>query len=74
MVVKEQRLGKNVRMSFSKARNTLELPNLLEVQTKSYEWFLREGLDEVLRDVSPIMDYSGNLQIDFLSYTIDPTP
>ena len=74
MVVKEQKLGKNVRMSFSKARNTLELPNLLEVQTKSYEWFLREGLDEVLRDVSPIMDYSGNLQIDFLSYTIDPTP
>ena len=74
MFVKEQRLGKNVRMSFSKARTTLELPNLLEIQTKSYEWFLREGLDEVLRDVSPITDYSGNLQIDFLSYTIDPTP
>ncbi len=74
MVIKEQRLGKNVRMSFSKARTTLELPNLLEVQTKSYKWFLEEGLGEVLRDVSPITDYSGNLQIDFLSYTIDPTP
>ncbi len=74
MVIKEQRLGKNVRMSFSKARTTLELPNLLEIQTKSYKWFLEEGLNEVLRDVSPITDYSGNLQIDFLSYTIDPTP
>ncbi|MBE6538267.1 MAG: DNA-directed RNA polymerase subunit beta, partial [Ruminococcaceae bacterium] len=74
MVIKEQRLGKNVRMSFSKARSTLELPNLLEVQTKSYKWFLEEGLGEVLQDVSPIMDYSGNLQIDFLSYSIDPTP
>ncbi|MBR4295683.1 MAG: DNA-directed RNA polymerase subunit beta [Clostridia bacterium] len=61
-------------MSFSKARSTLELPNLLEVQTKSYKWFLEEGLNEVLQDVSPITDYSGNLQIDFLSYTIDPTP
>ena len=74
MVIKEQKLGKNVRMSFSKARSTLELPNLLEVQTKSYKWFLEEGLNEVLQDVSPITDYSGNLQIDFLSYTIDPTP
>ncbi len=74
MVIKEQRLGKNVRMSFSKARTTLELPNLLEIQTKSYKWFLEEGLGEVLQDVSPITDYSGNLQIDFLSYTIDPTP
>ena len=74
MVIKEQRLGKNVRMSFSKARTTLELPNLLEIQTKSYKWFLEEGLAEVLQDVSPITDYSGNLQIDFLSYSIDPTP
>ena len=74
MFIKEQRLGKNVRMSFSKARTTLELPNLLEIQTKSYKWFLEEGLGEVLQDVSPITDYSGNLQIDFLSYTIDPTP
>ena len=75
MVVKEQKLGKNVkRMSFSKARSTLALPNLLEIQTKSYKWFLDEGLNEVLADVSPITDYSGNLQIDFLSYSIDPTP
>ena len=57
--VKEQKLGKNTRMSFSKTRSTLDLPNLVEVQTKSYKWFLETGLMEVLRDVSPINDYSG---------------
>ena len=59
--VKEQRLGKNTRKSFSSSKFNLELPNLVEVQTKSFEWFLKEGLSEVLRDVSPITDYSGNL-------------
>ena len=72
--VKEQRLGKNVRMSFSKTRNTLELPNLVEVQTKSFKWFLEEGLMEVLRDISPITDYSGNLSIEFLSFSLDSKP
>ena len=59
--VKEQKLGQNKRMSFSKSRYTLDLPNLVEVQTKSFKWFLEEGLGEVLRDVSPITDLSGNL-------------
>ncbi len=72
--VKEQRLGKNVRMSFSKTHNTLELPNLVEVQTKSFKWFLEEGLMEVLRDISPITDYSGNLSIEFLSFSLDSKP
>ena len=72
--VKEQKLGQNTRMSFSKARYTLELPNLVEVQTKSFKWFLEEGLGEVLRDVSPITDFSGNLSIEFLSYSIDQKP
>ena len=72
--VKEQKLGKNVRMSFSKTRNTLELPNLVEIQTKSFKWFLEKGLDEVLHDVSPIMDYSGNLSIEFLSFSLDSKP
>ena len=62
--VKEQKLGKNTRMSFSRSRFNLELPNLVEIQTKSFDWFLEEGLKEVLRDVSPITDYSGNLSID----------
>ena len=72
--VKEQKLGNNTRMSFSRSRFNLELPNLVEIQTKSFEWFLKEGLSEVLRDVSPITDYSGNLSIDFISYSIDTNP
>ena len=72
--VKETWLGHNKRLSFSKTRNTLELPNLVEIQTKSFNWFLDEGLKEVLHDVSPIVDYSGNLQIDFISYSIDQKP
>ncbi len=72
--VKEQKLGKNTRMSFSKTPSTLELPNLVEIQTKSYKWFLDQGLMEVLRDVSPITDYSGNLSIEFISYSIDSKP
>ena len=72
--VREQKLGKNVRMSFSKTKNTLELPNLVEIQTKSFKWFLEKGLDEVLRDISPITDFSGNLSIEFLSYSIDAKP
>ena len=72
--VKEQKLGKNTRMSFSRSRFNLELPNLVEIQTKSFEWFLKEGLMEVLRDVSPITDFSGKLSIDFISYSIDTKP
>ena len=72
--VKEQKLGNNTRMSFSRSRFNLELPNLVEIQTKSFEWFLKEGLSEVLRDVSPITDYSGKLSIDFISYSIDTNP
>lgn len=72
--VTEQKLGKNTRMSFSKTRSAHELPNLVEVQTKSYKWFLETGLMEVLRDVSPITDYSGNLSIEFISYSIDSKP
>ena len=74
MVVKPTMLGKTERMSFAKIGDTLEMPNLIEVQKKSYKWFLEEGLHEVLRDVSPITDYSGNLVIEFIDYTIDSTP
>ena len=74
MMVKPTMLGKTERMSFAKIGDTLEMPNLIEVQKKSYKWFLDEGLREVLHDVSPITDYSGNLVIEFIDYTIDPTP
>ncbi len=73
-MVKPQKVGKHVRMSFSKIDEALEMPNLIEVQKKSYQWFLDEGLMEVLRDVSPITDYSGNLFIDFMSYSLDSKP
>ena len=69
-----QKLGTNVRMSFSKIKEVLEMPNLIEVQRKSYDWFMNEGLREVLEDVSPIVDYSGKLLIDFVDYTIEDNP
>ncbi len=73
--LKDQKLGQNVRKSFSRnTRFNLELPNLVEVQTKSFQWFLDEGLMEVLRDVSPITDYSGNLSIEFVSFSLDSKP
>ena len=70
-MVKPQKLGKNVRMSFSKIDEALEMPNLIEVQKKSFQWFLDTGMKDVLRDVSPIVDYSGNLTIEFVNYTLD---
>ena len=74
VMVKIQKLGNTERMSFSKINEVLEMPDLLEIQKKSYQWFLDEGLREVLRDVSPIVDYSGNYFIEFLDYTLDETP
>ncbi|MBQ6569399.1 MAG: DNA-directed RNA polymerase subunit beta [Clostridia bacterium] len=68
------RLGKTTRMSFSKIKDVLEMPNFIEVQKNSYEWFLKEGLPEVFEDVSGITDHSGNLQLDFLDYHLDDTP
>ena len=74
MMLKPQKLGNNVRQSFSKIQAVVDMPNLIEVQKDSYQWFLREGLNEVLRDVSPIVDHTGNLSIEFTDYTLDPTP
>ncbi|MHC1695445.1 MAG: DNA-directed RNA polymerase subunit beta [Eubacteriales bacterium] len=73
-MVKPQILGKNTRMSYSKINEALEMPNLIEVQKKSYRWFIEQGLREVLSDVSPIFDYSGNLSIEFVDYKIEETP
>ncbi len=74
MMLRPRKLGTNVRQSFSKIEATTEMPNLIEIQKDSYKWFLEEGLDEVLRDVSPVVDYTGNLSIEFTDYTLDPTP
>ena len=72
--VKPVHLGKNVRMSFSRIDEVLDMPNLIEVQKNSYQWFLEEGLKEVFRDVSGITDYTGNLVLDFVDYRLDDTP
>ncbi|OQB13148.1 MAG: DNA-directed RNA polymerase subunit beta [Firmicutes bacterium ADurb.Bin193] len=73
-MVHEISLGKNRRMSFSKIKEPLDMPNLIEVQKNSYEWFLKEGLKEVFEDVSPITDYTGNLVLEFIDYKIENTP
>ena len=70
-MVKPQKVGKKVRMSFSKIEEPIQMPDLLEVQKGSYRWFMEKGIQEVLEDVSPIVDYSGNLFIDFVSFSID---
>ena len=69
-MVKPVKLGKTVRQSFSKINELLEMPNLIEVQKESFDWFVKEGLREVLEDVSPLVDYSGNLNIEFIDYSI----
>jgi DNA-directed RNA polymerase subunit beta len=68
------KLGKNTRMSYSRIDEVLEMPNLIEVQKNSYEWFLTKGLGEVFHDISNITDYSGNLVLEFVDYSIDSKP
>ena len=62
--------GKSFRMSYSRQKEVLEMPNLIEVQKDSYQWFLDEGLKEVFDDISPIEDYSGKLSLDFVDFTL----
>ncbi|WP_026511428.1 DNA-directed RNA polymerase subunit beta [Butyrivibrio sp. LC3010] len=64
--------GKNVRMSFQRQKEVLEMPNLIEVQKNSYQWFLDEGLKEVFDDISPIEDYSGKLSLEFVDFKLCP--
>ena len=61
-------------MSYGKIREVIDMPNLIEIQKNSYNWFLEEGLKEVFHDVSPIADYAGNLMLEFVDYRIDMTP
>lgn len=68
------KMGQKVRMSFSKIDEVLDMPNLIEVQRNSYQWFLKEGLKEVFLDISPIQDYTGNLVLEFLDYYLDDKP
>lgn len=67
-------VGKNQRMSYSNIDEVMDMPNLIEVQKNSYNWFLEEGLKEVFNDVSPISDYTGNLVLEFVDYSLDGKP
>ncbi|KUK72721.1 MAG: DNA-directed RNA polymerase beta subunit [Clostridiales bacterium 38_11] len=68
------KIGNRVRMSYSKIGEVLELPDLIEVQKNSYQWFVEEGLKEVFDDVSPIEDYTGNLILEFIDYSLEGDP
>ena len=73
-ITKDVMMGKTPRKSFAKQDQILELPNMLKIQKDSYEWFLREGLREVFRDVDTITDYTGNLELSFLDYSMNEPP
>ena len=73
-MVKPVQMGKNTRMTFSKINEVIDMPNLIEIQKDSYNWFITEGLMEVFKDMSAITDYSGNLVLSFIDYRIDEQP
>ena len=73
-MVKEVQLGRNTRMTFSKINEVIDMPNLIEIQKDSYNWFVNEGLMEVFKDMSAITDYSGNLVLSFIDYRLDEQP
>ena len=73
-MVKDVYYGKTLRKSFARYEEILEMPNLLEVQKTSYQWFLDTGLREVFKDVASITDYAGNLELSFIDYSMDEKP
>ena len=73
-MVKLVHMGNNERYSFSNIEERFDMPNLIEIQKNSYNWFVNEGLKEVFRDMSSITDYTGNLVLDFIDYRFDDTP
>ena len=73
-ITKDVMMGKTLRKSFAKHEEILEIPNMLKIQKDSYDWFLREGLREVFRDVDSISDYTGNLELSFLDYSMNEPP
>ena len=68
--IRPMKVGKGVRMSYSRQKEVLEMPNLIEVQKDSYQWFLKEGLYEVFEDISPISDYSNHLSLEFVDFQL----
>ena len=74
MMVKDVKFGKTTRKSFARHQTPLEMPNLLEIQKNSYQWFLDKGLREVFRDMAAVSDYAGNLELSFIDYRMDEEP
>ena len=68
------KIGKKTRMSYSKINEVAAMPNLIQIQTESYNWFIEEGLREVFEDISPIKDYAGNLVLEFIDYSLNDQP
>ncbi len=73
-MVKPVQMGKTTRMSFSKINEVIDMPNLIEIQKNSYDWFVEEGLKEVFREMSSITDYTGNLVLEFVDHHFDEKP
>ncbi|MCR5466425.1 MAG: DNA-directed RNA polymerase subunit beta [Lachnospiraceae bacterium] len=69
--IRQVPVGSKFRMSYAKQKEVLEMPNLIEVQKDSYQWFLREGLNEVFNDISPIEDYNGHLSLEFVGFRLE---
>jgi DNA-directed RNA polymerase subunit beta len=63
-------VGKKVRYSYAKIKEVLDMPNLIEIQKNSYNWFLKDGLREIFHDISPIQDFTGNLVLTFENFTL----
>ena len=73
-LVRDQLFGKTLRKSYAKYEEILEMPNMLKIQKDSYEWFLKDGLREVFKDVGSITDFSGKLELSFLDFSMDGKP
>ena len=73
-MVKPVKLGGNERMTFSKINEVIDMPNLIEIQKASYQWFIETGLKEVFRDMADITDYTGNWVLSFVDYRMDDKP
>ncbi|MBO5228759.1 MAG: DNA-directed RNA polymerase subunit beta, partial [Lachnospiraceae bacterium] len=69
--IRPVKAGKSLRMSYSRQEDVLDMPNLIEIQKDSYQWFLDEGLKEVFEDISPIADYSNRLRLEFVDFTFN---
>ena len=68
--IRPVKVGNGLRMSYAHQNEVLDMPNLIEVQTDSYQWFLDEGLKEVFRDISPISDFGGHLSLEFVDFEL----